>query len=88
MIGPGGTICARGLKYKTDNKAYKHKRRLKRTNDISVSFESSVDGTTQIPTELIFHFSWPFLNQSEKTILCLAAPVMSNYAKLHYEMEY
>jgi hypothetical protein len=85
MIGPGGTICARGLKYTTNNKAYKHKRRLKRTNDISVSFESSVDGTTQIPTELVFHFSWPFLNQSEKTILCLAAPVMSNYAKLRYE---
>jgi hypothetical protein len=52
MIGPGGTICAKGLKYKTTDKTYVNKRRLKRTADISVTFESSVDGNTQIPTEL------------------------------------
>ena len=85
MIGPGGTICALGLKYKTNDKKYHDKRHLKRTHNISVSFCSPVDNSPQIPSELMFHFAWHFFSQEEKIILCVAAPVLSQYAKLRLE---
>jgi hypothetical protein len=84
MIGPGGTICQQGLKYKTKNKSYKSKRRLKRSSNISVSFESP-EGLKQVPSEMAFHFAWSYLDTTDKVNLCLAAPVMSNYAKLRWE---
>lgn len=84
MIGPGGTICQQGLKYKTNNKTYRSKRRLKRSNGISVAFESP-EGLKQVPGELAFHFAWYYLDSTDKVNLCLAAPVMSNYAKLRWK---
>jgi hypothetical protein len=84
MIGPGGTICQKGLKYKTTNKTYKAKKRLQRSKHISVGFESP-EGLKQFPSELFFHFTWPFLNTADKVQLCLATPVMANYAKLRRE---
>ena len=81
MIGPGGKICLKGLKYKTQDKSYSNKRRLKRTSHLSVSFVNN-NNEKQFPSELAFHFTWAFLTPHDKTLLCQSTPVMSCYASL------
>ena len=84
MIGSGGTICQKGIKYKCFDKTYKSKRRLKRSNKISVAFNSP-KGVKQFPGELAFHFAWSYLDFDDRVCLCIAAPVMILYAKLRWE---
>ena len=68
MIGPGGSECHKGIKYKTTDKTYKLKRRLKRSDRISVAFKSA-EGLKQFPGELAFQFAWSFLNTEDKVNL-------------------
>ena len=84
MIGPGGSECHKGIKYKTTDKTYHSKRRLQRPDKISVAFKST-EGLKQFPGELAFHFARSFLDTREKVNLCLATPVMAPYAKLRQE---
>ena len=81
MIGPGGTICHIGLKYKTHDKSYANKRRLRRTSHLSVSFQNK-NNVKQFPAELAFHFAWKFLSIHDKILLCQTTPVISCYASL------
>ena len=84
MIGPGGTICHRGLKYKTNQTPYVHKRRLRRSPHLSVTFQDA-HGNKQVPSELIFHYAWAFLTTQDIINLCRAAPIMSCYSSLRRE---
>ena len=50
--------------------------------DASKDVSFSSNGTRQIPSELIVHHAWDFLDVKDKISLCVAAPVFSCYAKL------
>ena len=80
MIGPGGSICHHGIRYKTKDRRYRSRRRLQRSTSHSVTFQHN--GARQFPAELAFHFAWDYLDSTDKVALCLSAPVMSCYSSL------
>ena len=45
--------------------------------------ENPTNYLCELVFEIIFHFAWPFLDPMSITLLCIAAPVISCYRKLH-----
>ena len=85
LIGPGGYINVRGLKYKTTAHPYTNRRRLQRQRktDLSVTFTNHVH-----PNELFIHFSWDFFGLSDKLKIIKEWPIFTIYAKLRYQASF
>ena len=83
MLGPGGMICQKGLKYPSHERSFAKQRRLQRTKNLSVQFEK--DGKKQISGELLIHFAWDFFSTIDKIHLCQASPIFSAYGSLRHE---
>ena len=85
LVGTGGYINVRGIKYNTTAPSYKSLKRLqrKRKSDLSVTFTNNVH-----PQELFIHFSWDFFDLDDKLKIIKEWPLFTLYAKLRYQASF
>ena len=85
LVGPGGYINVRGIRYKTTAHPYTNRRRLqrKRKTDLSVTFTNHAH-----PHEMFIHFSWDFFDLSDKLKIIKEWPLFTLYAKLRYQASF
>ena len=83
LIGPGGSLCQRGIPYPSSATNYSKRRRLQRRHDLAVSFRH--EGKDEFSAEQAILHSWDFLDVESKTAMCIAHPIFSPAAKLRYE---